>query len=74
MYLSQMFSLLPSLLSLVSSYSRLHLLLQSVTRELMLEMVEYAERVPKVNNGNMWKDSEVLRSIVWLFILLTEVI
>lgn len=36
----------------------------------MLEMVEYAERVPKVNNGNMWKDSEVLRSIVWLFILL----
>jgi len=30
-------------------------------RELMLEMVEYAERVPKVNKGNMWKDSEVLR-------------
>ena len=36
----------------------------------MLEMVEYAERVPKVNNGNMWKDSEVLRWLVWLFIFL----
>ena len=33
----------------------------------MLEMVVYAERVPKVSNGNMWKDNEVLR-LVLLFL------
>jgi hypothetical protein len=30
-------------------------------RDLMLELVSFAERVPKVSKGNMWKDSEVLR-------------
>ncbi|XP_022781258.1 integrator complex subunit 9 homolog [Stylophora pistillata] len=34
-----------------------------IGRELMLEMVVYAERVPKVSKGNMWKDSEVLRCL-----------
>ena len=29
----------------------------------MLEMVVYAERVPKVSKGNMWKDNEVLRFV-----------
>ena len=39
------------------------LLMNSICRELMLEMVVYAERVPKVRKGNMWKDSEVLRLV-----------
>ena len=30
-------------------------------RELMLEMVVYAERVPKISKGDMWRKSEVLR-------------
>ena len=30
----------------------------------MLEMVVYAERVPKVSKGNMWKDNEVLRFVL----------
>lgn len=34
-----------------------------IGRELMLEMVVYAQRVPKVSKGNMWKDSEVLRCL-----------
>jgi len=32
-----------------------------VERELMLEMVVYAERVPKMSKGDMWRESEVLR-------------
>ena len=31
------------------------------SRELMLEMVVYAERVPKISKGDMWRKSEVLR-------------
>ena len=30
----------------------------------MLEMVVYAERVPKVSKGNMWKDNEILRFVL----------
>ena len=30
----------------------------------MLEMVVYAEQVPKVSKGNMWKDNEVLRFVL----------
>ena len=33
----------------------------------MLEMVVYAERVPKVSKGNMWKDNEVLRFVFVIF-------
>ena len=32
-----------------------------LNRELMLEMVVYAERVPKISKGDMWRESEVLR-------------
>ena len=33
----------------------------------MLEMLVYAERVPKVSKGNTWEDNEVLR-LVLLFL------
>lgn len=34
-----------------------------IGRELMLEMVVYAERVPKISKGDMWRKSEVLRCL-----------
>ena len=34
----------------------------------MLEMVVYAERVPKVSKGNMWKDNEVLRFVLLFYV------
>lgn len=32
-------------------------------RELMLEMVVYAERVPRISKGEMWREREVLRCL-----------
>ncbi|KAK3739105.1 hypothetical protein QZH41_018245 [Actinostola sp. cb2023] len=32
-------------------------------RDLMFELVSFAERVPKVSKGTMWKESEVLRCL-----------
>ncbi|XP_031573815.1 integrator complex subunit 9 homolog [Actinia tenebrosa] len=34
-----------------------------IGRDLMLELVNFAERVPKVSKGNMWKENDVLRCL-----------